>query len=144
MGMAEAERGMSLLEQRKQFDYAHTDYYVSQLRAYIHNRNSAFGPNAPLLIDVTHGTTELPSSLIERVEAWMMNSRKMAPKMMLSPYMRTFAKYYLLSLLVDTEYEEFYAPIANMVAEGGHFYIENGIFFVLDAAMVQLQDSPRL
>jgi hypothetical protein len=129
MGIREAESAMTALESIEcEFNYDKADYYKSKVLAFIQRKNELF-PNQPALFDITQGGTELPASLNARVNKWM----EMHPHY--SPYMRVFAKNYLLSLLHDC-HPWLYRLLAECVIQGGDFYLEEGWVYVRDAAAV--------
>jgi hypothetical protein len=53
-----------------------------------------------------------------------------------SPFMRTFARYYLISLLDDDCDPTLYKHLADCVIEGGDFYLESGMMHLRDAAAI--------
>ncbi|QDV47421.1 hypothetical protein Enr13x_73300 [Stieleria neptunia] len=129
MALLEADAAMSALESAKPFDYDKANLYQSKLRQYVDEKNSLF-PDRPVLFDVTDGSVTLPDKLADRIEAWMVEHPEY------SPFVRTFAKYYLASVLADSRHSSMYRHIAECVIEGGDFYIETGMFYLRDAAAV--------
>lgn len=129
MGIREAEAGMSALEAATcSFDYDKTEYYKSKVEQYVEQKNVLF-PEQPALFDISQGRTELPASLSERIDKWMSDHPEY------SPFMRTFARNYMLSLLDDCD-AHLYGYLAECVVEGGDFYVETGMFYLRDAVAV--------
>ncbi len=129
MGLFEAEAAMLALESAKPFDYTKAGSYQAKLKQYVDEKNSLF-PGRPVLFDVTDGKVSLPDKLCDRINEWMV----VHPEY--SPFVRTFAKYYLASLLWDSSYSSMYRHIADCIIDGGDFYLETGVFYLRDAAAV--------
>lgn len=130
MGVREAEAAMSALESTKcSFDYDKTEYYQSRVQQYVEQKNRLF-PEQPVLLDVSQGKTDLPVELSDRIEKWMADHPDY------SPFMRTFARNYLISLLEDEYDATMYVHLAECVLEGGDFYLESGMLYVRDAVAV--------
>jgi hypothetical protein len=121
---------MLALESAKPFDYDKSGNYQVMLQQYVAEKNSLF-PGRPLLFDVTEGSVSLPIELQERIDEWMSNHPQY------SPFMRTFAKYYLVSLLSDSSsYSSMCRHVADCIIDGGDFYVESGVLYLRDAAAV--------
>lgn len=130
MGMHEAEVAMAELESSQcQFDYGKVDYYRTKVEDFVKRKNAAF-PGQPVLLDVSFGRTKLPTSLSDRLEKWMSDHPRY------SPFMRTFARNYLISLLDDDCDGTIYGCLAEFVIEGGDFYLETGMLYLGDACAV--------
>lgn len=124
MGLREAELAMAALESSAaKFDSGKYDFYRTKIREYVSLKKEMYGEQ-PVLFDVTKGKSELPEHLSERIENWMTKNPSY------TPYMRSFAKYYLLSLLGDGPSATLYEPLAESVLEGCSFYIETGFFYL--------------
>jgi hypothetical protein len=135
MGIEEAEAAMLELESTQcSFDYEKADYYRSKVRCYVERKHALF-PGKPDLFDVSSGRTKLPTSLEVRVEKWM------AAHPEYSPFMKYFAKYYLISLLDDDCDGTLYVPLAECVVEGADFYLETCMFYLRDAGGVSTYDQ---
>jgi hypothetical protein len=128
VGIREAEVGMSLLEGKSNFSYDKVYFYQSKIQEFVSRRNATYENPYHALVDLTNGSVELPKEFPDRIERWMTAFPE------LSPFVRKFARYYILSLLDGKS--DLYAPLMECVVAGGDFYIENGIFFVRDAARV--------
>jgi hypothetical protein len=130
MGIREAEAAMAALESTKcSFDYDKAQYYQSRVQKYVEQKNEFF-PQQPVLLDVSQGKTDLPVGLSDRIEKWMADHPDY------SPFMRTFARHYLICLLDDECDAKMYGHLAECVVEGGDFYLETGMLFLRDAAAV--------
>jgi hypothetical protein len=130
MGLKEASAAMLALESAKPFDYGKAGNYQVKLQQYVAEKNSLF-PGRPLLFDVTEGSVSLPVELQQRIDGWMTNHPQY------SPFMRTFAKYYLIGLLSDeSSYSSMCRHVVDCIVDGGDFYIETGFFYLRDAAAV--------
>ncbi|TWT37200.1 hypothetical protein KOR34_21470 [Posidoniimonas corsicana] len=130
MGVHEAEAAMAALEaSRCPFDYAKAHQYASSVYSYLIQKERQF-PGSPSLPDISAGTTTLSPTLEARVETWMQSHPEY------SPFMRTFARHYLISILAGSKGSDLYGHLAECVLEGGDFYIENGMFYLRDAAAV--------
>lgn len=129
MGLLDAQAAMSAIESAKEFDYGKVNLYRSKLQQYVDEKNSLY-PDRPLLFDVTNGSVQLPDELNARIEEWM------GQRPEYSPFMRTFAKHYLASLMDDNIHSSVYRHIADCVIEGGDFYVETGMFYLRDAIAV--------
>jgi hypothetical protein len=130
MGIHQAEVAMSALESAQcQFDYEKVDYYRTKVRDFVERKNSEF-PGQPVLFDISAGRTSLPTGLSDRIEKWMSAHPEF------SPFMRTFARNYLISLLDRDCDGTLYACLADCVIEGGDFYLECGMLYLRDAASI--------
>jgi hypothetical protein len=130
MRIREAEAVMSVLESTQcPFDNAKVDYYRSKAQDFV-ERKHAFYPGHPVLLDVSFGRTKLPTRLSDRIEKWMTDHPRY------SPFIRTFARNYLISLLDDACDGTLDAPLAECVLAGGDFYLETGMLYLRDAAAV--------
>jgi hypothetical protein len=130
MGLHEAEAGMLTLEGAEcPFDYGKSDYYRTRVQEYLKYKNASF-PGQPVLLDPSQGKAELPTQLGDRVEKWMARHPEY------SPYMRTFARNYLISLLDDDGDTTLYRPLAECVITGADFYLESGMMYLRDAIAV--------
>ena len=132
MGIREAEAAMAALESTQcPFDYAKIDYYRSKARDYVERKHALF-PGQPALFDVSFARTTLPTSLNDRIEKWMSDNPRY------SPYMRAFARNYLISLLDDGCDQTPYSHLAECVLAGGDFYLESGMLYFQDAGAVSM------
>jgi hypothetical protein len=130
VGIREAEAAMSSLESTHcPFDYGKVDYYRSKVQDFIERKNAIF-PEQPVLFDMSSGSTELPTALNDRLDKWMKDHPGH------SPFMRTFARNYLISLLDDDCDGTLYGHLADCVLAGGDFYLESGMFYLRDAAAI--------
>ncbi|MEQ8211595.1 MAG: hypothetical protein RH917_17345 [Lacipirellulaceae bacterium] len=130
MGIHEAEAAMLKLESAKcSFDYGRTAYYREKVRDFVESKNASF-PGTPVFYDLSQGRTELPKHLGDRIEQWMANHPNY------SPYMRTFARNYLISLLDDECDATVYGHLTECACEGGDFYLETGVIYLRDVTAV--------
>jgi hypothetical protein len=130
MGIREADAAMSSLESStNSFDYAKLQLYIASVRAYLKEKRELF-PNRAVLHDLSEGTVELPPEFAERIEKWMQQHPEY------SPYMRRFARNYVISLLIEPCDAKLYEHLADCVREGGDFYIENAFIYLRDAGAI--------
>jgi hypothetical protein len=130
MGIREAETAMSSLESStNSFDYAKADLYFASVRAYLKEKRELF-PNRNVLYDLSEGSVKLPPEFTERIEKWMQQHPEY------SPFMRTFARNYIISLLIEPCGAKLYEHLADCVREGGHFYLESGLLYLEEAGAV--------
>lgn len=113
------------------FDYEKVDYYRSKVQQFVERKHALF-PDQPALLDVSFGRTKLPTSLSDRLEQWMSDRPRY------SPYMRTFARNYLIGLLDDDCDGTLYGYLAECVIAGGDFYLETGWLYLGDAGAVSM------
>lgn len=133
MGLFEAEAAMLALEMAHQpFDYNKVDYYRAKIRRFVEREDAMF-PGQPFLLDVSFGRTQLPDELNDRLEKWMLEHPAY------SPFMKTFGKNYLISLLDDNSDKTLYPDLADCVAEGADFYLESGMVYLRDAGAVPIE-----
>ncbi|MEM6799347.1 MAG: DUF1841 family protein [Planctomycetota bacterium] len=136
MGLREAELAMSALKASQSFfDYAKTQDYVACVQAYVEAKIERC-PGSHALVDPSGGTIKLPPQLNERVDRWMQDHPEY------SPFMRTFARHYLIDFLADTGEVNPYEHLAQCVKQGCNFYVENGAFYLQDAAAVFVSAPP--
>lgn len=130
MGIREADAALSALESTESpFDYEKVDYYRSKVQDFVLRKNVAF-PEQPVFFDMSAGRSQLPTRLSDRIEKWMSDHPEY------SPFMRSFARSYLISLLDDECDGTIYTPLAECVIKGGDFYLESGMLYLRDAAAV--------
>lgn len=130
MGLLHAEAAMTKLDSIVQgFEYKKVGLYRDYIQKYVDKKRKLF-PESPALVDVSRGKVELPEALEKRIEYWMGRHPKY------SPYMRSFARKYLISLLDDSFAETMYEHLADFVIAGGDFYVEEGFFYIRDATAV--------
>jgi hypothetical protein len=130
MGIREAETAMSSLESStNSFDYAKAELYFASVRAYVKEKHELF-PNTPVLYDLSEGSVKLPPEFAERIEKWMLQHPEY------SPYMRTFARNYIISFLIEPRGAKLYEHLADCVREGGDFYIECSFIYLREAGAV--------
>jgi hypothetical protein len=130
MGIREAEAAMSSLElSTNSFDYAKANLYFANVRAYFKEKHDLF-PNKPVLYELSEGSVKLPPEFAERIEKWMQQHPEY------SPYMRTFARNYIISLLIEPCGAKLYEHLADFVREGGDFYIECSFIYLREAGAV--------
>ncbi|MGC4003381.1 MAG: hypothetical protein QM811_09700 [Pirellulales bacterium] len=121
---------MAVLERmRCQFDYEKVEIYRSKIQEFLRCKESQF-PGKYVFFDITQGKATLPVGLDERIEIWMSNHPDY------SPFMRTFARNYLISLLEDYGNKNPYELLAQCVIQGGDFYLESGFIYLRDAAAI--------
>jgi len=118
------------------FDYEKVDYYRSRVQDFVERKNAIF-PEQPVLFEMSSGRTKLPTSLSDRLEKWMSDHPAY------SPFMRTFARNYLISLLDDDCDKTLYGPLAECVIEGGDFYLESGMLYLRDATAIPTGVPPQ-
>ncbi|QDU58732.1 hypothetical protein Pan181_49720 [Aeoliella mucimassa] len=111
------------------FEYEKVDLYRDCIRKYVDAKRELF-PESPALVDVSGGKVELPGVFEKRIEDWMERHPEY------SPYMRGFARNYLISLLDDSFAETMYEHLAELAFAGGDFYVETGFFYIRDAGAV--------
>ena len=134
MGVRQAELAMEELEaSTSSLNCGKVEFYCNRIKAYASRKNELH-PNQPVLFDVSAGTVTLPPHLEQRIESWMRSHPEY------SPFMRKFARFYLIELQGCEGSEPIYKPLAEAVLEGVDFYIENGIFFLQDAGGVWAGD----